>query len=208
MKEYNKEQCKSKMEKHQDKYLKWEHRLKECKEELFTGWMKDVLPSSKLWRGYYENGVLQYGIDCDGLWMIPEEGFKVEFSEVIATDQEVQEALEKEAIKRGFKEGVKIKRDFKEFGECTYETIIRTTTTDISITINHGTFFNYGDTHIFCNGVWAEIITEPVHEYQWLLLAHGVAETTKGFYIESKDICLVDEIKVLHRIGETKRLRK
>lgn len=49
-----------------------------------------------------------YGFDCGGSWMNDENPQTIySKTEILATDQEVQEALINEAKKRGFKKGVK-----------------------------------------------------------------------------------------------------
>jgi|GEM_PF-4650238 len=198
MKEYTKEDCKSKI-------AKWEERLKDCKEELIVGqWYKTTYHGEKtiiamntkiqkdgccVGSGFFDG---EYRVDV--IWHTPSGAWSTASEYTLATDKEVQQALEKEAVKRGFKEGVEI-RGLRKGSRCVlplggFELLI-------CGTLWFGIGYNGYD--IFHNGVWAEIITEPVYEYQWF--RKDINEVTPKFYVEKLSCFGM-------RIEETKRLRK
>ena len=200
MKKYSKEKCESKMEKLQDKYLKWEHRLKEYEKE-FTGWAKvseehEDYVGNELWMHYYEDGIIKYGFDSNGEYKENNSGCKYDITDVPATEEEVKQALIKEAIKRGFKEGARfthnedvhaiLKGDVSEIHSDFFE-------------IKNNTFMIDG-WEIFNDGKWAEIIEEPVYEYQWLRNCNTV---TRNFHTDYEKTSYF-----VKPIEETKRLRK
>ena len=75
-------------------------------EELYNGWYKD---SQNEWCMFFQDGMMEYGFNTHGNWREDMKHFYSPFhSDYKATDQEVEEALIKEAKKRGFKEGVRI----------------------------------------------------------------------------------------------------
>ena len=77
------------------------------KEEEINGWYK--YKKAKGWCVFLENGIIRYGFDSLGDWF---EGYNYTYEldkdDYKATDKEVEEALIKEAKKRGFKEGVTV----------------------------------------------------------------------------------------------------
>lgn len=88
--------------------------FEEEKKELpkdFTGWAKCIGYGNEKWIGKFCKGVFEYGIGADGKWFkneINKHNFRVSDANKEATEQEVTEALIKEAVKRGLKEGVYI----------------------------------------------------------------------------------------------------
>ena len=75
----------------------------------FTGWAKDTLIGNEKWLGYFENDILMYGIDANGVYFI--DRYKIgKYSEcrsnIEATPQEVESALIFEAKKRGYVDGI------------------------------------------------------------------------------------------------------
>ena len=91
------------------------------------------------WQGDTRNCLEHYGNSC---------GYE------LATDQEVETALIKEAKKRGFKEGVTIKCLNNNFHN-TYK--LKSTFNDLYI--EDGDLW-FGTEEIFINGKWAEIIED------------------------------------------------
>lgn len=102
-------------------------------------------------KGYgFENGYWYHKTTC-GYWTLEEK-----HNTRPATESEVFEALKKEAIKRGFKKGCKVKNN-KTIKEGRIYNIESDTFnyTDNTLTIN--------GIYIFWDGVWAEIIKdEPI----------------------------------------------
>lgn len=76
----------------------------------FTGWAKDdTLPERMV---YFKNDEAKYGFDYEGDWLRDghpmiksEDSYSIDSDNRPATDKEVEEALTKEAIKRGLVEG-------------------------------------------------------------------------------------------------------
>jgi len=95
-----------------------------------------------------------YGFDIYGIWKSDEGRFSWGLPEdgkyKPATPEEIKTALEKEAVKRGYKEGVRIKSFNKKYGIC-------------MIAKNDGTIFEnnelwIGGCRVFSEGTWATII--------------------------------------------------
>ena len=206
MKKYTKEQCKSKIEKFQDKYLKWEHRLKECKEELVVGnWYYVGKPNEeKLALVYFKgHNVKTYGFKHISNDWTDNYGSATSFKTscyvyILATDKEVQQALEKEAVKRGFKEGVDCYWKDKDITHSNLKGSLK-----MNIDPN---YLSMSGKVIYMNGVWATFIEEPVYEWQWLCIRVDKTCYTSGYYKKEGDISCI--IKTLRRIEETKRERK
>ena len=121
------------------------------KEEIY-GWYKSK--EEKCWCVFLENGISRYGFDSFGGWFEGEDyTYKLEKDDYKATDKEVEEALIKEAKKRGFKEGVltdcgaignRFKHQFRP---------------------NENTFY-FSNIRVFQNGKWLEIIKETITKEQ------------------------------------------
>lgn len=97
---------------HSKPYGEIERKLKEWFPEVFetklpncfTGWVLDEKYPKVI--AYSENGFLKYGFDANGNWI---EGTNTKLlNEREATEQEVTEALIKEAVKVGYKQGIYI----------------------------------------------------------------------------------------------------
>lgn len=121
-----------------------------CKNE-FTGWkISDV----NGYIAYFENDTLKHGINHMSGWFESGKGYKLIECYVSrpATDKEVEEALIKEAVKRGFKEGVTIKN---------HQGVNVLKEIDFIYTdrYNNGIYNKQGQGFwVFINGVWADII--------------------------------------------------
>ena len=77
------------------------------KKEEINGWYKDK--KEKGWCVFLENGIMKHGFDSFGDWFEGQRyNYQLGFDDYKATDKEVEEALIKEAKKRGFKEGVTV----------------------------------------------------------------------------------------------------
>jgi hypothetical protein len=109
-----------------------------------------------VWNDYKKT----YGFTEDGMWsndMLFSRDLNIC---VPATDKEVEEALIKEAKKRGFKEGVKFYSTYhdKNWGHGEVG--------KISFGINWSSGLNTvlfsGNHYIFTDGKWAEIVSEPL----------------------------------------------
>jgi hypothetical protein len=72
-----------------------------------NGWYKSK--EVKSWCVFIENGINRYGFDAFGNWFGGRNyTYELEKDDYKATDKEVEEALIKEAKRRGFKEGVRV----------------------------------------------------------------------------------------------------
>jgi len=104
--------------------------------------------------------VTGYGFNTDGYWSNESDYWGLDGC-YEATPQEVQEALEKEAVKRGFKEGVK----FKPVSPNCYNDAVGVCGKDFhyyeTAMYGHEPGLCSGKNWIFQNGTWAEIISEP-----------------------------------------------
>ena len=81
-------------------------------------------------------------------------------SETLATDKEVEEALIKEAKKRGFKEGVNVSRPW-----CDKSNVVLQEQSRDAYYASMGTL-DVGTWQVFREGVWAEIIKETITKEQ------------------------------------------
>lgn len=200
---HTKEQCEKKIEKYQDKYLKWEFRLKNIKPELEVGkWYRDSRDESNNILLSFKKDNLCFGFDLSNNYG---EYYLYDKSHIMpATEKEVEEALIKEAKKRGFKEGVDVKWS-------SLDNVWRKLHGEFIYCPDLNTLF-LGTHSIFKDGEWAEIIEEPVYEYQWLVeykgregkFVTGVYYTKPSEIIEKR----CEGYKVYSRIEETKRIRK
>ena len=120
-------------------------------EALVVGkWYKRQIINGLWFVTRFENGCSYgYGFDSDGNWANVSRGYNYSLKLTIATDEEVKQALIKEAKKRGFKEGVMVVSkgydDTVFDGEFRFEEWHKNTLDG----------FNAGD--IFKDGVWATI---------------------------------------------------
>ena len=196
MKEYTKEQCKSKI-------AKWTKRLEGCKEELVVGkWYTDSrLKFSKVLI-LHSGKNFSYGFNMDGDYgeYYLDSGDKTYL--IPATNKEVKEALIKEAKKRGYKNGnYKCLEDpnlTRDIENAIY--VVK----DGCLLVKDGIYINT----IFDDGKWAEIIEEPVYEYRWI----NNDKVEEGYYAIAttcKDIKDSLYITIDHKpITETKRIRQ
>lgn len=98
----------------------------------------------------------------------------------LMTHTEVQQALEKEAVKRGFKEGVKVKGFNKNWGPY----IIGEDKNNFELYSNN-TMFSLNDVCLFDNGVWASIVKlmsldDIAHELVKLTKAEKIVYLTEN----------------------------
>jgi len=161
------------LEAHKSACNEWKLKIeKECP-ELFkhkTGWYKDKNEENKVWLIYkdFENNIM-YGFDANGDWYYAKFILEVNIeNEYLASEEEVKEALIKEAKKRGFKEGIKFKsvKRVLHGGEIT-KSIEKTFIRPIFVhypSHNETSVLNNGTDAIFYNGNWAEIISNPIEE--------------------------------------------
>jgi hypothetical protein len=70
-----------------------------------TGWCKIDSKLNEKWLCYFLNGILKYGFDSYGEWFVPNTKNEKLGDEYHASEKEVSEALIKEAVKRGYKNG-------------------------------------------------------------------------------------------------------
>tara|TARA_R110002111_G_scaffold2678_1_gene17657 strand:+ start:41 stop:571 length:531 start_codon:yes stop_codon:yes gene_type:complete len=132
------------------------------KEEIY-GWYKSK--ELKGWCVFLENGLSIYGIDSFGDWF---EGhgynYQLHKDDYKATDKEVEEALIKEAKKRGFKEGVTVDKvnlsdDYNPNNKLKENTI------NTNELLSHG-YLWVSSILIYDNGEWATIIKETITKEQ------------------------------------------
>ena len=127
--------------------------------EKFTGWAKTKLEGNEKWLVYFENNIMKYGFNANSDYFIQIHGletFDIEF-DYKATEEEVKTALENEAIKRGFKEGVNYINIDKQKQLAEYNAKhFHTYKDEIGITLDCGG----GQGLIFSNGKWATIIKQ------------------------------------------------
>lgn len=164
---------------------KW-YKAKNIKSNLYNNSLINVIEFNE--DGTY-NG---YGFDYSGNWFNKKNCGDIFTKELIrteATPKEVEEALIKEAVKRGFKEGVRVDRSiFKNMS-------LPTTICDENFTSNSNEFIFYekhnvlrlGNYGIFYNGKWAEIVkTKTIDE---------VAEELSKLHYSSSYIVYLTENK-------------
>ncbi len=143
-----------------------------------------------------------YGFDNNRDWTDSIQGFALSsYTLDEATDKEVEEALIKEAKKRGFKKGVKCKRlDNFYYGEGDDE-IVGKITYDGNLSIKTKNDYNFG---IFKNGIWAEIIEESVPTiagYKMEEIIEGWGKKVKFGCAEFEDVQLKDIYRNLMKFG-------
>lgn len=102
---------------------------------------------------FFINNSVGYGFDALGGWMKEQGGFNLNddhFKWAVCEDSEVTEALTKEAVKRGFKEGVYFRvPNSKTESVCGKSMMLNEWNSSI---------LYFGDYCIFKDGLWAEII--------------------------------------------------
>lgn len=156
----------------------------DIKPEFKTGWYK--VNRYNDWLNYYDfENKIRYGFDQYGNWMNPHSfDYYMHLINkdidggISATESEVFEALKKEAIKRGFKEGC-VANNSKVHG-CIYENNKLDSGYSFHF-IDGGLYygnleFNDSQWCIFKNGKWAEIIKdEPIKigSYKVEKIEHG-----------------------------------
>jgi hypothetical protein len=123
----------------------------------FTGWAKYGKYESN-WLGYFQDNILQYGINAGDYWFNIDNGAK--YNPAIdrpATYEEIETALVKEAKKRGFVIGCKhsLTNGFKDV-------IASNERFGLDLKTNK-LFFN--NCTIFEKGTWAEVKKEPKPKY-------------------------------------------
>lgn len=144
----------------ENKYLTLKEYFKEVFEKNFTGYKTH----SNGWIGYFENSIMKYYIISCG-------DFRYSFSNSIltdcryerdATEEEVFNALKKEAEKRGFVKGAKVKDNGLDCS-CKQNEILKDNTFRFYLYKNE-MWMDVGEDNysclIFNNGKWAEIISQ------------------------------------------------
>jgi len=136
--------------------------FKEDKKELVvskqTGWFKSIGYGNEKWLGYFIDDVFHYGLGADGKWFENKNlihNFKISKNEIEAIPQEIQQALENEARKRGYLgnhikciEGYLGSSSIKLIGDYKFEYNKNRLIVDL-----RGCVYT-----VFKDGVWAEII--------------------------------------------------
>ena len=100
-------------------------------------------------------GFIGYGLSAIGVWR-DEALWLSDYEPFEATKEEVEEALIKEAKRRGFKEGVRFKSAYNS-----YEFVFESMGTWDECRTPYASLCAEPAGAIFCNGKWAEIISEP-----------------------------------------------
>jgi len=113
----------------------------------------------KICIGEYKNPHVAYGIDGAGNWSSSDNRCLYGDDFRLATNEEVLEALSKEAVKRGFKEGVKVTHVNKgNVGNFNVSEPFKLDSKNYTFT--SGMLFK-NNICLFIDGKWAEIIEEP-----------------------------------------------
>ena len=162
------------LEAHKAACSEWKQKIETEFPKLFvkiSGWFKDETQDDFL--AYYKNNIRQYGINSTGHWFDNCSSHCLDSNDESANDEEVEQALIKEAKKRGFKEGVKyICEGFPvvliNFLELTYYSGSGGYLTD-----GHGG-------SIFNDGKWATIIEDKKE------MTHEQIEKELGYSIKYK----------------------
>lgn len=124
-----------------------------------NGWYKS--PKSRSYLMYHDfEKELYYGFNEYG-WFYNEskKAMYLEESFVLSTDEEAEQRLKEEAVKRGFKEGVIVRnhqRGDRELINFSLENIKYSEKYHIGIYLTTGT-----GTWLMMDGIWAEIVEEP-----------------------------------------------
>tara|TARA_R110000850_G_scaffold276000_2_gene416627 strand:+ start:37 stop:657 length:621 start_codon:yes stop_codon:yes gene_type:complete len=131
--------------------------------------------------------------------------FRDTFNKIPATDKEVSEALIAEARKRGYKNGNY---------ECMTNNTINTFKVEDSFFLS-GEKLWMGEAGfanlIFKNGIWAEIIEEPVYEWRYVYINNGlISKVSEHYYTSKKDFSskALSFNKPLKKVKVSKRIRK
>ena len=115
--------------------------------EVANGWYKD---KKNDWCMFIENGTVKYGFDTDGVWKEDLSfNYKIRKGDYKATEKEVEEALIKEAKKRGFVKGVNI-----SYLICTRNSF----GFDGTFSIYNDSLVDNRHAVIFSEGKWATIV--------------------------------------------------
>lgn len=125
------------------------HLFKEDKAELVPGnWY--VYPAEPKFITYVKENGRRYGIGSSGFWFNDSDVVKDTNGYREATHEEITESLTKEAVKRGFKEGVYFRvPNSKTESVCGKSMMLNEWNSSI---------LYFGDYCIFKDGLWAEII--------------------------------------------------
>ena len=122
-------------------------------DEKLNGWYKDK--EQKKWCVFLEDGIIIYGFDSSGDWFEDHNyTYELQEDDYKATDKEVDQAIIKEAKKKGFKEGVYFKSKWISDtamlfdGEFCFDKRL-----ELCYKNDGGVLYT-----LFENGVWAEII--------------------------------------------------
>ena len=145
------------IELHQATYLFRSLEIEKEFPELFkdnaNGWYKD---KKNDWCMFLENGIIKYGFDAGGFWREDlSSNYELRKGDYKATDKEVEQALIKEAKKRGFKEGV-----VADLTYCGHRNS-RAKILNKNYRYN-GSWLSVDGFIIFENGKWAEIIKKII----------------------------------------------
>ena len=150
-------------------------------------WVKLIVCCTEV----FEDKISGYGISSIGDWSSENHWFNKNSKTRPATNEEVEAALIAEAKKRGFKEGVKVSRDWCKKKQQTIK----------ENKIHYDTAVNalcFTGREVFRNGQWAEIIEEPK------VIINGYEMKQDGdiisFGCASLLNCQVE--KILEQIGE------
>ena len=192
---YTKEQC-------ENKISKWEKRLEDCNKLKVGNWYKDG-KALVYCNSLFDNDIIGYGFSFNGNWHSYNEVPFMGGNWALATDKEVEDALIKEAKRREFKEGVDVKWH-------SLDEVWRNSQGKFHYCKDMNSLY-FGNYSIFEDGKWADIIEEPVYEYQWLVSDDNNTRfktVTPSYYTSSSEASLRVNGNVYNKIEETKRIRK
>lgn len=117
----------------------------------FTGWVRIEGILNKKWLTFFENGFQKYGFDSEGNWFSQIIKVSLQGNEFETTNEEVFEALKKEAVKRGFEKGTFVEK-------CLVHDISGKMDFEFKSRVEKLKIFWLGGFCIFKNGKWATII--------------------------------------------------
>lgn len=167
------------------------------KEELETGmWYKHKKLLNPLVY-YTKNETYGFGIDGCFIYKLPDPSVKSAWR--LATTKEVEEALKKEAVKRGFKKGINIKTPNGTEGTCKngvlrYDKILNYLFIDEYACFVEGKWAEIvQDTHddVYVKGVWDEFFKK---EIDWSIPGQKVIGNQEVIVLTSGDFDLSKEI--------------
>jgi hypothetical protein len=164
-------------------------------------WYKNSFGGIALYQG---KDVKTYGLNSSKNWYFNKGWFTTIKDQIPATDKEVSKALIAEAKKRGYKNG-----NYKCMTVC-FNTLKVVDDFFFKPSTRELWMGKIGlSNQVFANGIWAEIIEEPVYEWQYIYnsICYNNAKTL-NYYISKKELKVLTGVIPLHKVKGSKRIRK